>query len=123
MPVQVFSVLTHKWYGGGESVMPLVGPEDRCERRKACQQPSVVAPQFKWVLEQGGWTTAKLLLDTYGHFMPSESRGFSDANAAPDGPRWRWEQGGIRAGAPGTPEAPGAAAVHQASGTLLPPPR
>ena len=40
---------------------------------------------LNWILEQGGWTTAKLLLDTYGHFMPSESRGFSDALAAPDG--------------------------------------
>jgi hypothetical protein len=34
---------------------------------------------LKWVQDQGGWTTAKLLLDSYGHFMPSEHRGFSDA--------------------------------------------
>jgi integrase len=40
---------------------------------------------LKWIQEQGGWTTAKLLLETYGHFMPTESRGFSDAIAALDG--------------------------------------
>jgi len=42
---------------------------------------------LKWIQEQGGWTTAKLLLDTYGHFMPSETHGFADAlSAAPNGP-------------------------------------
>lgn len=42
---------------------------------------------LKWIQEQGGWTTAKVLLDTYGHFMPTESRGFADAlSATSDGP-------------------------------------
>lgn len=37
---------------------------------------------------RGGWTTAKVLPDTYGHFMPTESRGFADAlAAASDGPQ------------------------------------
>jgi integrase len=27
---------------------------------------------LKWIQAQGGWTTAKLLLDVYGHFLPSE---------------------------------------------------
>jgi len=41
---------------------------------------------LKWIQEQGGWTTAKLLLDTYGHFMPTEMRGFADAlTATPNG--------------------------------------
>jgi len=40
---------------------------------------------LKWIQEQGGWTAAKLLLDTYGHFIPTESLGFSDAIAALDG--------------------------------------
>ena len=45
---------------------------------------------LKWIQEQGGWTTAKLLLDTYGHFMPSETQGFADAlSAAPNGPLGR----------------------------------
>jgi hypothetical protein len=34
---------------------------------------------LKWIQEQGGWASAKVLLDTYGHFMPSESHGFADA--------------------------------------------
>ncbi len=42
---------------------------------------------LKWIQEQGGWTTAKVLLDTYGHFMPTEARGFADVLAATsDGP-------------------------------------
>ena len=42
---------------------------------------------LKWIQEQGGWTTAKVLLDTYAHFMPTESRGFANALAeASDGP-------------------------------------
>jgi integrase len=54
---------------------------------------------LKWIQEQGGWTTAKVLLDTYGHFMPTESRGFADALASSDGP----------------PAAPGRDAVAQAA--------
>ena len=43
---------------------------------------------LKWHQGQGGWTTAKVLLDTYGHYMPTESRGFADAIAtAPNGPQ------------------------------------
>ncbi|MCH7867921.1 MAG: site-specific integrase [Myxococcales bacterium] len=34
---------------------------------------------LKWIQEQGGWASAKVLLDTYGHFMPSESHGYADA--------------------------------------------
>jgi integrase len=26
---------------------------------------------LKWIQAQGGWTTAKLLLDVYGHFLPA----------------------------------------------------
>ena len=37
---------------------------------------------LKWIQEQGGWTTAKVLLDTYGHFMPTEARGYADALTA-----------------------------------------
>jgi hypothetical protein len=29
--------------------------------------------------EAGGWASAKLLLDLYGHFLPTESTGFADA--------------------------------------------
>jgi len=36
---------------------------------------------IKWVQVQGGWASAKLLLDWYGHFLPSEHHGFADALA------------------------------------------
>jgi integrase len=40
---------------------------------------------IKWVQAQGGWTTAKVLLDVYGHYLPTENRGFEDALAGQDG--------------------------------------
>ncbi len=41
---------------------------------------------LKWIQEQGGWTTAKLLLDTYGHYLPTESHCYADAiSTAPNG--------------------------------------
>jgi integrase len=39
---------------------------------------------LKWIQAQGGWTSAKLLLDTYGHLL-SETSGYADRLA--DGPR------------------------------------
>jgi hypothetical protein len=33
----------------------------------------------------GGWASAKLLLDLYGHFLPTESTGFADAITAANG--------------------------------------
>ena len=38
---------------------------------------------LKWIQAQGGWASAKMLLDVYGHFMPEESGGFANALAAP----------------------------------------
>jgi integrase len=41
---------------------------------------------LKWLQAQGGWASAKMLLDVYGHYLPTESRGFADALAtAPNG--------------------------------------
>ena len=37
---------------------------------------------LKWIQQQGGWSSARMLLDTYGHFMPSEQSGYA-ANLAP----------------------------------------
>ena len=34
----------------------------------------------------GGWASAKLLLDLYGHFLPTESTGFADALDVPRRP-------------------------------------
>ena len=42
---------------------------------------------LKWVQARGGWASAKVLLDVYGHFLPSESSGFADAlSGAPGRP-------------------------------------
>ena len=40
---------------------------------------------LKCVQDMGGWASAKLLLDLYGHFLPTETTGFADALS--DGPR------------------------------------
>lgn len=36
---------------------------------------------IKWVQTHGGWSSARLLLDTYGHFLPREMGGFEDVLA------------------------------------------
>ncbi len=40
---------------------------------------------LKWIQEQGGWRSAKMLLDVYGHFMRSDDGGYAGALTAPDG--------------------------------------
>ena len=45
---------------------------------------------LKWIQERGGWSTSQMLLDTYGHFMSREMRGYADRlahMADPDGPQ------------------------------------
>jgi integrase len=34
---------------------------------------------IKWIQNRGGWASAKLVLDLYGHFLPSDYHGFADA--------------------------------------------
>jgi integrase len=52
---------------------------------------------LKWIQDQGGWTTAKLLLDTYGHYMPTESHGFADVlSGVPERPYTAPPQSDIR---------------------------
>jgi integrase len=46
---------------------------------------------IEWVRVMGGWSSAKMLLDVYGHYMPREMRGFSDSLAPAD--RTRPHQG------------------------------
>jgi len=45
------------------------------------------ATPLKWVQAQGGWASAKVLLDIYGHHLPAETAGYADALAsAPERP-------------------------------------
>ena len=39
---------------------------------------------LKWIQEQGGWASAKMLLDVYGHFLPGENRGFANVVSGED---------------------------------------
>ncbi len=34
---------------------------------------------LKWIQAQGGWSSAKVLLDWYGHYLPTETFGYADA--------------------------------------------
>ena len=73
---------------------------------------------LKWIQERGGWTTAKVLLDTYGHFMPTESRGFADAlAAASDGPSAAPRPGRVRDCGTIDPESPYASPGSDRSST------
>jgi hypothetical protein len=82
---KVFYPAVRKAFGPGLHFSP------HCLRHTWASLHMARGTPLKWIQEQGGWTTAKLLLDTYGHFMPTESRGFADAltaqNAPPAHPR------------------------------------
>jgi len=58
---------------------------------------------LKWIQATGGWATAKMLLDVYGHYMPDETAGNADALAALDGPGYG---GAPEARGPGGPNPP-----------------
>jgi hypothetical protein len=61
-----------------------VGPASSPARGRALGGTEA-AGVYAWIQEQGGWSSAKILLDAYGHFMPSESRGYADQIAHENG--------------------------------------
>jgi integrase len=78
---RVFSKIIVKALGKGRHYTP------HCLRHTWASLHLARGTPIKWIQQQGGWTTAKVLLDTYGHYMPDEMRGFADALAAtPNGP-------------------------------------
>ncbi len=78
---RVFSKLVTQALGKGRHYTP------HCLRHTWASLHLAWGKPIKWVQTQGGWTTAKVLLDTYGHFMPDEMRGFADAlSTASNGP-------------------------------------
>ncbi len=78
---RVFSGIILKALGKGRHYTP------HCLRHTWASLHLARGTPIKWVQQQGGWTTAKVLLDTYGHYMPDEMRGYADAlAAAPNGP-------------------------------------
>jgi integrase len=77
---RVFRRLVRRAFGPGRSLTPHV-------LRHSCASLHLArGTNLKWAQEAGGWASAKMLLDVYGHFMPTETRGFADAITAPDGP-------------------------------------
>ena len=79
---RVFAKIVRKACGPDRRVTP------HCLRHMFASLHLARGTNLKWVQEAGGWSSAKMLLDVYGHFMPTESAGFADAlSAAPDGTR------------------------------------
>jgi len=70
---RVFNQIISKALGKGRRYSP------HCLRHTWASLHMARSTPLKWIQDQGGWTTAKLLLDTYGHYMPTESHGFADA--------------------------------------------
>jgi hypothetical protein len=78
---RVFRRLVRRAFGPGRSLTPHV------LRHTFASLHLARGTNLKWVQEAGGWASAKMLLDVYGHFMPTETRGFADAITTPNGPQ------------------------------------
>ena len=73
-------------------------------------------PPSSWLQAHGGWTTAKLLLDVYGHFLPSEYTGYADALSQPPNAPYTHPEALVPADAPDD----GAASPTSSTGFRLP---
>ena len=76
---RVFNRIVRRAFGSGRQITP------QCLRHTFASLHLARGTNLMWVQEAGGWTSAKMLLDVYGHFMPTESAGFADAITVPDG--------------------------------------
>ncbi len=76
---RVFKRIVRRAFGPGRRVTP------HMLRHTFASLHLARGTNIKWVQETGGWTSAKMLLDVYGHYMPTESAGYADAITAPDG--------------------------------------
>ena len=65
----VFKRIVRRAFGSGRRVMP------HMLRHTFASLHLARGTNIKWVQETDGWTSAKMLLDVYGHFMPTESAG------------------------------------------------
>ena len=74
---RVFNRLVRRALGATRHASPHVLRHTWASRHLAAGTP------LKWVQARGGWTTAKMLLDVYGHFLPRESFGYADRIATP----------------------------------------
>jgi len=72
-----FGRLVKKAFEGAKQLTP------HCLRHTWASLHLARGTNLKWVQETGGWTSAKMLLDVYGHHIPTETRGFADALSDP----------------------------------------
>lgn len=93
---RVWNPVVVELYGRGRRVTP------HCLRHTWASLHLARGTPIEWVRRMGGWSSAKMLLDVYGHFIPSEMSGFSNALGSDDRtrpnqtPGGRW--GGIASG-------------------------
>jgi integrase len=76
---RVFNRVVRRAFGPGRRVTP------HMLRHTFASLHLARGTNLKWVQEMGGWASAKMLLDVYGHFMPTESAGYADAITASNG--------------------------------------
>ena len=76
---RVFNRMVRRAFGTGRRITP------HCLRHTFASLHIARGTNLLWIQEAGGWSSAKMLLDVYGHFMPTESAGFADAITAPNG--------------------------------------
>ncbi len=76
---RVFNRIVRRAFAQGRRVTP------HCLRHTFASLHIARGTNLLWIQEAGGWASAKMLLDVYGHFMPTESAGFADAITAPNG--------------------------------------
>lgn len=76
---RVFDRIVRRAFGAGRRVTP------HMLRHTFASLHLARGTNLKWVQETGGWTSAKMLLDVYGHYMPTESAGYADAITTSNG--------------------------------------
>ena len=76
---RVFNRIVRRVFAQGRRVTP------HCLRHTFASLHIARGTNLLWIQEAGGWASAKMLLDVYGHFMPTESASFADAITAPNG--------------------------------------
>ena len=76
---RVFKRIVRRAFGSGRRVTP------HMLRHTFASLHLARGTNLKWVQETGGWTSAKMLLDVYGHYMPTESAGYADAITTSNG--------------------------------------
>ena len=70
---RIFQPLVREAFGEGRPLVP------HSMRHTFATLHLAAGTPIKWLQAQGGWASAKVLLDTYGHFLPSETYGHADA--------------------------------------------